>query len=433
MSTVMQLVRLDPAFRWAPLIAGVLFVFGLSLATVEVRTFVFAIVAPSILIAALTQANSGRRCETWQAALPIHGQALLVARLSACLFMTWVSWASWLAGLSMRGMGVGNAFGGTISTPLLITLVIAVMLVTRRSAMEPAVSLPVFWGFLSMAAMVVIGGGFFLGAPFLTCVALVAGGLLAYAIRRAPACFQVRVASMPRKSESAIRSVGFHSSRARNSPFLAAMKSWQFLWLCSFSLGEMLFVRGGASLFLVAMLPGAGPMFSRTDWMCSLPVSRARVLAWAILPWWLILVVSYRVGVSLRPLPELAKAIAGSNYWLADYLLTQFFLAAGIRCEFWSREAPSARWGRWWRITGTFVLFSVPLLLGSRSPFETAEGLPFHVPVALAIARYLPSEPILWAVLICGTPILLWMWLLRAFARVESPLNPAAASRVSVS
>jgi len=430
MNTVMQVVRLDPAFRWTPLMAGVLFLFGLSAGGLEVATSVFALVAPCLLIAALSQANAGRRCEMWQAALPVHGRDLLLARLTACLCMTWTSWLCGVAGLSMRGMSVSNALGGTVGSPLLITMVIAVMLVTRSSAMDPGVSVPVFCAFLSVAAVAIFAGGFFLGPPVLACVALITGGLLAYAIRRAPPAFQVRVQCTRRSETTASAPVG--RWRARNAPFLRAVKSWQFLLLCLLSLSLMVYVRGGGQLFVVALLSGfTRPVFDKAAWMYGLPVSRERMLAWAILPWWLLFVASYGAAVVLGPWPPLDKVIAGSNYWLADYMLTQFWLAVSMHCEFWTREAPSLKWGRGWRAIGTLVLFAIPFLLGSRVPFETADGLALQVPVALAIAQYLPSEPAIWVVLICGTPILLWMWLVRAFARTDVQFNQNQAGSLS--
>jgi len=169
-------------------------------------------------------------------------------------------------------------------------------------------------------------------------------------------------------------------------------------------------------------------MDERTWWMCGLHVSRERMLGWAVLPWWVLFVVSYVAGVALGPLPVLGKAIAGSNYWLADYLLMQFCLAVAIRLELWLRQPLPLTSGRRWRAFAYMTLLMVPVLLSVNSIYKNAGGLPMQVPVALAIARYLPSEPAIWVLLICSTPILLWKWLLRAFARTELQFNRPTVS-----
>jgi hypothetical protein len=277
---------------------------------------------------------------------------------------------------------------------------------------------------LALAGMLVmVLGSIFLGVAFQLGVAAIGFGLLAYGIARAPAGFQVAITPATEAQDAgSTAELNSRDWKTRNLPFLRPMRGWQPLTGCLFALSQIFFVRFGFSPLAATSLyfyPRA--ILDSTSWMYGLPVRRERVLAWAILPCWTLFVVATAIGVSLGPFYVLEKVTADNRYWVADYLLSQLWFAIALFSVLWDRKRPPLRGRNLWRILSTGVVTNlIPLLLVMFPAFDSVNGPSVHIKMTLTLARYLPNEPVLWIVIIAGTPVVLWMLLLRAFRDVDA-------------
>jgi hypothetical protein len=419
MPGVLRLVRLSAPYRATGWLAGLLFLAGLAASRVEVGPWTLAALTP-VLMAIVVSVTPQRRCELWLVALPIHGRTLLMARTISWAVMVWVPWICAVAGLALGGEHLIYSARKMAIAPTFVTLFLAVLNAGRTQEMEPTSSM--LASVLAPAGvLLIILGTAFWGVPFQLGVVAIALGLLVYGIGKAPATFQLTVAPVT-QAPTPVGTATLTSSdwTTRNLPFLRPMLGWQPVAAYLFAFTQIFFVRNGFSPLAVSSLsfyPRA--MLESTFWMYGLPVHRRRILAWSILPCWMLFSACSAFGVWLGPLYPLDKLIPDDRYWVADYLLSQFWFAVTAFCPLYVMKRPPLKGRKLWRVLATSVINILPFFLVMFPTYDAPNGPPLHVQLTLALARHLPTEPVFWIVMIAGTSVALWILLLRAFRNID--------------
>jgi hypothetical protein len=406
---IYQLIRRDPVWNYLPYLILLSAVAGLFLAASPGHV---ALVGGYVGFGGVFLCRPHQRATRFQAALPVAGRQLFLARVSLMMAMLWLPAIACGAAVLISG-----GFANSALAPMEIATVCTLSIMAVQSVRVRELNGPMW---LLYALFLIPGMGLQLVAsphaaiPVVATCAALAVALFLRNWRAVPKSFQIAPVGVSADAAP----VGHAKAKSGGEPatvwlpILRSVFSWQYgMWLWFLFLAPKSVTWIGSCGFSLAALWGIARQ--RTGWVQALPI-RPRVVLWTILaPVLLTLALGYFVGFHFgshsRPVPEVRDQVLNLAAMLGWALLVVLFLALFN----WRRlrHVPLViRRGLLGLLLGVPIVGSLTVLMLLSKPATMAAAalipdallrlsrvLPGNLPAVIAFAA-LPLAALCWAV-----------------------------------
>jgi hypothetical protein len=254
---------------------------------------VIAVIIPGMMLLA---AGVSRRATLFEAALPIPGRSLFVARLLSFLTVIWAPIVTVGTATSGRG-ATGDELAGVVAAGMVLTAAGVFSLTARIEEFSSTVPrmAQIVAGAIIIGLLQAWSGHSGVVALFF---AAAAGARLFAVWPRIPAAFQAAPIE-PRPAPDAAR----HIAPLPALALLPVLRS-AFPWTVIIMLGVIVLqgVIGGWTYGVIAGVGIPGMVRRASRWMWALPVSRPALLAISVLPYVVAMAGGFGLGAWLRPI-----------------------------------------------------------------------------------------------------------------------------------
>jgi hypothetical protein len=293
---IWQFFKRDAAWGYAPMFAATLALASLFYNPRHQGSLIVAMAGPIFMVLFMRSAPH-RRVTLFEAALPVSGRTLILARYLALLSLIWLPAAAMAVTLALRGHG--DVAPGLLLGGIALTLVVTAILSVRPREFAAPVWLT-FAGPM-LVAMTIVPASMLKEPLFLAgALAIITVVWTAIAWQSVPEGFQSPVFRRATSRGNAAPAVGWW-------PLIPALASWQLAMFVSVGL---LFVATGEWVFgPLYMMLAYSHMRTAGRWTMALPIPRRTMLTASALPLLLVLAIGTEIGIQTRVARELQNVV----------------------------------------------------------------------------------------------------------------------------